>query len=265
MARTSTPISGRTISGQTLRRLTKPITSDSIHPGSKKRIGNDHGLAILEESEQMRNRMMEIEARLEKLEKQTENLQKQNKKLQKQSERLQKLEKTVEEHERRWNRVRSYELLNNGSKYAGFENSKPIGITSLERHEIVHGGDVILDLEALKSAGTKEDKEPFLAASKGFESFYGLSAEEYGSKIIDAQKGQKQVLDVLNIRSNVRNLRFWKKHEDKISKKNLLELADSIIKKWKSDPEGHLINSKSDFDKDYEMLRKLYESGRPAD
>lgn len=253
MAKTTTPISGGILSDPTVRKLARLVKSNNIQAGSKRRVGNAHGLAILEEMEKNKNRLIELEARLKKLEK---TVNEHEKTVDEHEKAIKKLDKTVEEHEKKWNRVRTYELLDNGSRFEDYKDFKPKGIISLERHEIVHGGDVLRDVQTLMSAKNKVEKESFLAASKGFECLYGLSAEKYGSEIMNLRE---QVIDVLNIKSNVENLRFWRSHKDK---ENLLEMADSIIKKWKSGVEDGPVYSECDLKADYEMLRTCYQNAR---
>jgi hypothetical protein len=158
-----------------------------------------------------------------------------------------------------WRKISNFELLSNGSWSHGYENFKPNRKTSLEPHEIVYGGDVLRDLEALESAENELEEMSYRTALKGFERLYGLSADQYGSEIIKAQKSRERLLAVLNIRSNLQILDFWKSNH---KKQNLLEMADSTIEKWKSNVKSNLAYSKRDLFKDYETLRMLYEGAK---
>lgn len=207
----------------------------------KRRIGNDHGLSLMEKLDKQLERMPIIE-----------------KQLAEQLERIPRLEKQLaKQEELAGTRSRAHWQV----RVAELERliTTPNAKTRFNRNAIVHGADVFNDYEALKNTDWSNNLAQFHTASEGFFKAYGFQWESLSHD--ELCKAPKQVIDMLNMRGNVTFLRWFSGHKRK--GRQIQWRCDEARRKWEESIKANGVPYPEDAVRtDYEQVQKPYNSVR---
>lgn len=204
-----------------------------------RRIGNDRAFALVEALEERMTRMENA------LADQAKELVDQAKELADQKE------KATGRNRKLWKvRVSDLEAVIKKSR----------SVARFERNEIVHGGDVLNDYQALKYADRPDNNGQFTTASEGFKKVYGLNLDSLSYD--DLAKAPEGVVDMLNLRGNSVFLRHFEK-EYKEQSSEIQTVCDSAVKKWldSTGPSG-VPYPEDEVKADYERVKELHDSVR---
>lgn len=179
------------------------------------RIGNREGLDWME--------------RFDRLEKDSMAQKKINNQLLKASSEQKKIN---DQQKRRWFELRATEIEKNGRSKAKVSKS-----FRNERNEVVHGANIIEDLEVVnfmepKSAQDRYDlravvaKERYDSLRESFEVWYGVSLR-YEEEII---KAPKLVIDTFNLFADTTSLRSWSKYST--ARRKARKVLRGSIRMW---------------------------------
>ncbi|KUL89082.1 hypothetical protein ZTR_06114 [Talaromyces verruculosus] len=98
------------------------------------------------------------------------------------------------------------------------------------RHEIVHGGCIRADIEAIEGSSIT-DMIRFLRIREGFENCYGITVSHFKEVF---QGAPPEVLDTLDKRRNLKKIKFWQDGKNIQIRGQLVSIANEIIEKWET-------------------------------
>lgn len=98
------------------------------------------------------------------------------------------------------------------------------------RHELVHGGCVRADIQAIERASIT-DILRYLRVLEGFQNCYGITVDHFKEAF---QGAPPEVLDALDKRRNLKKIKFWQDDKNIQTRDILVSIANEIIEKWET-------------------------------